>query len=124
MSEAAAAAAPGRGKKGTRAEDESGDERDGSPAKRRNGKEGKESKDKEKDSKAKDKDSKRGEKGGGKGKKSHKATRKSLEVAAPLLIKATCFTLQQAREQESIAIDTFLVDSDTALPQAMKTKTK
>ncbi len=45
----------------------------------------------------------------------HKATRRSLKEAAPALIKAISSSLQAAREQESITMDTFLLDTDNLL---------
>ena len=80
----------------------------------------------EMDEKEKEKSKKgKGSKGRGKGKSTkHKASQADVAKALPILVKATCSTMQATRELEGTVNDTLLFEAAHNIPVAMKAATK
>jgi hypothetical protein len=79
------------------------------------------SKDKEKEA-AKDKDKEK--KGKGKGKGSLKITSERVLKAFPVMMKASCFTMQGIREGEACYFDVALIGSESRMVEEMAARTK
>ena len=72
----------------------------------------------------KEKKKEKGEKGKGKGKGNIKVTNERMLEAFPVMMKASCYTLQGIREGEACYFDVVLVDSESKMMVEMAARTK